>query len=182
MRNVPKSSLDAAFESQLLNELDALYRTARYLVSDPQLAEDIVQDVVARAIESRSSFQPNRSLRPWLFAILRHRVADHFRQIRKQPVTLDLESLGTSADSFVTVRSDEALLDQMMDERIEQALAQLPEEMRLAVLLADVEDFTYKEIAETLGWPLGSVMSRLHRGRKKLRQLLQTPETSHAPV
>ncbi len=162
-----------SFEKQLLNELDALYRTARYLVRDPHLAEDIVHDVIAKALEARHSVRHRENLRPWLFTILRNTITDHFRRQGRRYHYDSLETLETDqshlADAF---QVDEYVLSNVFDEHIEHALAALSEEMRMAVLLADVEGFSYQEIAEALGWPVGTVMSRLHRGRKKLRQNL----------
>ncbi len=162
-----------SFEKQLLNELDALYRTARYLVRDPHLAEDIVHDVIAKALEAKRSFRQRESIRPWLFTILRNTITDHYR---RQGRRFDYDSLETleanPTDAIDAFQVDEHVLSGVFDERIEQALATLSDEMRMAVLLADVEGFSYQEIAEALGWPVGTVMSRLHRGRKKLRQNL----------
>lgn len=166
-------SADASFKEQLLNELDALYRTARYLAGDPQLAEDIVHDVIAKALESKHTFRATAAMHPWIFTILRNTIKDHHRRQGRQPQNTGLETLELgSTDSSDVFFVDDYVLSHMLDEHIEQALAQLPEEMRLAVLMADVEGFSYKEIAEILGWPPGTVMSRLHRGRKKLRQYL----------
>ncbi len=167
---------DDTFHRDLLDALDALYRTARYMIGDPQQAEDIVHDVVAKALEARHTFRPGARMRPWLFAILRNTVADYYRRLGRQFTQVAIDDLEFDTDE-TAISPDAQVLARFMDEHIEEALAQLPEEMRLAVLLADVEGFSYREIAEALDWPLGTVMSRLYRGRKKLRQRLsQLPQ------
>ncbi len=157
----------------LLEELDALYRTARYLTGDAQMAEDIVHDVVVKALKHRDKVRPGGSVRAWLFAILRNTVIDYFRRRGREFRTVSLEELPESNQSLLCDPVDVRILDNMLDEEIVEALNRLPEEMRLAVLLADVEGFSYKEIAEALQWPPGTVMSRLYRGRQKLRQYLR---------
>jgi RNA polymerase sigma-70 factor (ECF subfamily) len=156
----------------LLAELDALYRTARYLTTDPILAEDIVQEVSLKVMQGQDTFQPNANFRPWVFAILRNTITDYYRRQNVDLATVSLE--GDQIDLPTGEALDSRLLEYVLDEEIEQALGEIPFEMRLAVLLADIEEFSYREIAEVLDWPLGSVMSRLHRGRKKLRQRLLT--------
>lgn len=160
------------FNHLLLAELDALYRTARYLTGDPALAEDIVQEVAVKAIRAKATFRSEADFRPWIFTILRHTVSDHYRWQDTHPTPLSLED--DDLELVVEETLDKNLFDHLLDEEVTQALAELPAEMRLAVLLADVEEFSYRDMAEILGWPLGSVMSRLHRGRQKLRQLLLT--------
>lgn len=164
------TNISLSFSDQLLAELDALYRTAYYMLGDAPLAEDLVQEVAMKAIQAQHTFHRNAAFRPWIFAILRHAVADHYRAQGKTPPPLSLDW-----DSFIPEQTDsleQTVVDQLWDEEVADALAALPEEMRLAVLLADVEGFSYQEIAGVLHWPLGSVMSRLARGRHKLRERL----------
>ena len=156
----------------LLAELDALYRTARYLTGDSLLAEDMVQEVSLKVIQGQQTFRPEAEFRPWVFSILRHTLADYYRRQNMRPATVSLEADGLEMPGNTPL--DQRLFEYVLDEEIEQALAEIPFEMRLAVLLADVEEFSYREIAEVLDWPLGSVGSRLHRGRRKLRQRLLT--------
>ncbi len=157
----------------LLGELDALYRTARYLTGDAHVAEDIVQDVVVKVLKHRAKVRPGSSARAWLFAILRNTVIDYFRRQGRQFRTIGLDDLSESNDPLLYDAVDAQVLNSVLDAEIEEALNRLPEEMRLAVLLADVEGLSYKEIAEVLQWPPGTVMSRLYRGRQKLRQYLR---------
>ena len=176
MRTSPPKSVvhRQDFGQQLLAELDALYRTARYLTGDAHLAEDIVHDVIVKALKARHKLRAGASLRPWLFAILRNTVIDHYRQQGRKFRQISLESLGEENEPTLSDGPiDIAILNQVLDEEIEKALAQLPEEMRLAILLADVEGLSYKEISQVLQWPAGTVMSRLHRGRQKLRKYLK---------
>lgn len=134
------------------------------------LAEDLVQEVAVKAIQGQTTFQPGANFRPWLFAILRHTMADYYRLKGTRPAAISLDGNGFDApseDSF-----EQTLFDQVWDEEVANALGELSDEMRLAVLMADVEGFSYQEIAKVMDWPLGSVMSRLHRGRQKLRERL----------
>lgn len=158
------------FMQSLLSELDALYRTARYMLHDAALAEDMVQEVAYKAIHGQNTFRKGANFRPWVFSILRHTVADHYRQHHISQPALSLEAQEFEIPDDVSVERD--YLEQVLDEEIILALNELPEEMRLAVLLADVEGFSYEEIARVLNWPKGSVMSRLSRGRQKLRAQL----------
>lgn len=160
------------FTEQLLAELDALYRTAYYMIGDAMLAEDLVQEVAIKAIQGQHTFRTGAKFRPWIFTILRHTVSEHYRTQGKLPSAVSLDSDGVEFYDAASLESH--FLEQLWDEEVAAALADLPDEMRLAVLLADVEGFSYQEIAGVLHWPLGSVMSRLSRGRQKLRQRLLT--------
>lgn len=174
MAKAPASLEQKSFEQQLLAELDALYRTARYLTGDTTVAEDIVHDVVVKALKARHTLHAGAPIRPWLFAILRNTVIDHYRRQGRTFRQVSLESLDEENEpKLANEPIDARLLNQILDEEIEHALEQLPEEMRLAVLLADVEGLTYREIAQILRWPAGTVMSRLHRGRQKLQNYLK---------
>ena len=160
------------FSEQLLATLDALYRTAYYMLGDAMLAEDLVQEVAMKAMQAQHTFRRGAAFRPWIFAILRHAITDHYRTQGKTLPAVSLDS--DSITPHDTASLEEAVLDQLWDEEVADALSDLPDEMRMAVLLADVEDFSYQEIADVLHWPLGSVMSRLARGRQKLRHRLLT--------
>ena len=160
------------FSASLLAQLDALYRTAYYLTHDAMLAEEMVQEVALKAIRKRHTFREGANLRPWIFAILRNTIADHFRQKKRRPLTFSLNDK-IDDQSMASDGPETHFFNNVLDEEIEQALSRLPEEMRMAILLVDVEEFSYQELAEALNWPLGTVMSRLYRGRRKLKQLLQ---------
>lgn len=160
------------FSASLLAQLDALYRTAYYLTRDALLAEDTVQDVALKAIKKRHTFREGGNFRAWIFAILRNTLADHFRRKKREVVTFSLNE-ATDEESISEEGPDVLFFKNVLDEEIEQALKALPKEMQIAILLVDVEGFGYQELAETLNWPLGTVMSRLYRGRRKLRTQLQ---------
>lgn len=173
-------STKQTFNEALLAELDALYRTAAYLSGDRALAEELVQEVAVKAIQGQATFRKDANFRSWLFAILRHTMADYYRKSGGRPTAISLEAIqldgvclhDNGATALREASLEQTLFDQVWDEEVADALGELPDEMRLAVLLADVEGFSYQEIATVMDWPLGSVMSRLHRGRQKLRERL----------
>ncbi len=168
------------FTEALLAELDALYRTAAYLSGDRALAEELVQDVAVKAMQGQATFRPDANFRSWLFAILRHTMADYYRKSGRRPTAISWEAIqfdgicldGNGSATLSEASLEQTLFDQVWDEEVADALGELPDEMRLAVLFADVEGFSYQEIATVMDWPLGSVMSRLYRGRQKLRERL----------
>ena len=173
-------STKQTFNEALLAELDALYRTAAYLSGDRALAEELVQEVAVKAIQGQATFRKDANFRSWLFAILRHTMADYYRKSGGRPTAISLEAIqldgvclhDNGATALREASLEQTLFDQVWDEEVADALGELPDEMRLAVLLADVEGVSYQEIATVMDWPLGSVMSRLHRGRQKLRERL----------
>lgn len=148
--------------------LAALYRTAKFLAHEPAEAEDLVQEVYLEAWKSFHRFEPGTNCRAWLFRILFHRL-HHLR--RRQLKFSKVESFSGPADPD-TLPAPPPVPHDIRDEDILQALAKVPRDFREVVLMADVREFSYKEVAETLGIPLGTVMSRLSRGRKLLRQEL----------
>ena len=170
-----------AFEQQALSYLDALYRTALRMTKDPDEASDLVQETYIRALRFRHQFQPGTNLKAWLFRILTNTFINMYRRKAARPQFTDVDGL----DEYVlynrmnelrspTSGSDpeREVLDNVMDSEVKQALDDLPEHFRTAVLLADIEGFSYKEIADILHIPIGTVMSRLHRGRRFLQRRL----------
>jgi RNA polymerase sigma-70 factor, ECF subfamily len=169
----------ALFEEEAVPHLDALYRTARRLTRNDQAAEDLVQDALERAYTHYDRFQPGTNMRAWLFRILSNLAISQYRRRSAAPAIESLDdgeefSLydqlleGGDTGSDVEAR----VLDLLGEESIRSAIEALPIEFRMVVLLADVEGFTYKEIAEILGIPRGTVMSRLFRGRRLLQRSL----------
>lgn len=169
----------ALFEEEALPHLDALYRTARRLTRNDQAAEDLVQDALERAYTHYDRFQPGTNMRAWLFRILSNLAISQYRRKSAAPAIESLDdgeefSLydqlleGGDTGSDVEAR----VLDLLGEESIRSAIEALPIEFRMVVLLADVEGFAYKEIAEILGIPRGTVMSRLFRGRRLLQRSL----------
>lgn len=173
------AELSALFEADALPYLDQLYRTALRMTRNPTDAEDLVQETFTKAFAAFRSYQQGTNLRAWLFRILRNTYINSYRKAQRQPSTGSAEELtdGQLLDIETReaggVRSAEIeALESLGDEDVNDALAALPEDFRIAVVLADVEGFSYREIAEIMDTPVGTVMSRVHRGRKSLRRLL----------
>jgi len=173
------SELASIFEADALPYLDQLYGTALRMTRSPADAEDLVQDTYAKAFAAFRSYEQGTNLRAWLFRILRNTFINNYRKAQRQPSSgpseeltdgqlLDLEQRNSGG-----VRSAEnEALERLGDDEIAAAMATIPEDFRTAVYLADVEGFSYKEIADIMETPVGTVMSRVHRGRKALRALL----------
>ena len=170
----------ARFERDALPYLDQLYGAALRMTRNPADAEDLVQETFVKAFSAFASFTEGTNLKAWLFRILTNTFINSYRKKQRQPKQTGTDELDdwqmqhTQAYATGQLRSAEAeALDRLPNTVINDALAQVPEDFRVAVYLADVEGFSYKEIAEIMGTPVGTVMSRLHRGRKMLRTLLE---------
>jgi len=158
-----------------------LYSAALRLTRNPADAEDLVQEAYLRAYRGFGGFTPGTNLRAWLYRILTNTFINNYRKKQRQPVTVledDIpdwylyDHLADDSASGDTASAEAQVLERMPDEDVRAALDALPETFRMAVWLADVEGFAYKEIAEILDIPIGTVMSRLHRGRKSLEKML----------
>jgi RNA polymerase sigma-70 factor, ECF subfamily len=167
---------DAQFEQHVVAFRGQLYPAALRLTRNVSDAEDLVQETFAKAYAGFHQFQPGTNLRAWLHRILANAFINSYRKKRREPVTVlgpDGGDWQFDAEPAVLVRSAEAeAMDRLTDSDILAALRELPEDFRAAVYLADIEGYSYREIAEMMGTPVGTVMSRLHRGRARLRHKL----------
>jgi RNA polymerase sigma-70 factor (ECF subfamily) len=171
----------ARFAELAMPYMDALYSAALRLTRNPSDAEDLVQETYLRAYRGFGGFEEGTNLRAWLYKILNNTFINIYRAKKRRPQEVDL---GETEDFFLFRRlgglqaadarrtPETEVLDQIPEPVVKEALEALPEQFRMAVILADVEGFSYKEIAEILDVPIGTVMSRLHRGRKQLQSRL----------
>ncbi len=171
----------ATFAEQAMPLMDGLYGAALRMTRNPSDAEDLVQETYLKAYRAFHSFQEGTNLKAWLYRILTNTYINTYRAKKRRPDETDLEEvedlylyrrLGGLEGATAGRSAEDELLDHLTDSEVKDALEALPEQFRMAVLLADVEGFAYKEIAEILDIPIGTVMSRLHRGRKAMQKQL----------
>ena len=164
-----------------MEHMPSLYSAAMRLTHNPSDAEDLVQETYLKAYRSFGTYEAGTNLRAWLYRILTNTFINQYRAKQRRVSEEDLDDvedmylyrhLGSFETALASRSAEDNLLERLTDDEVKQALADLPDSFRLPVYLADVEEFSYKEIAEMLDVPIGTVMSRLHRGRKALHKRL----------
>lgn len=170
----------ADFEVEALSYMDQLYAAALRMTRNAADAEDLVQETYAKAFAARDKFTMGTNLKAWLYRIQTNAFINSYRKKQREPKRSDAETvedwqLAAAADhtSSGLASAEDSALDALGDDQVKQALSELSDDFRMAVYLSDVEGFAYKEIAEIMDTPVGTVMSRLHRGRKLLREKLR---------
>jgi RNA polymerase sigma-70 factor, ECF subfamily len=168
------------FESQALQYMDQLYAAAMRMTRNPADAADLVQETFVKAFQAFGQFQQGTNLKAWLYRIQTNTFINQYRKNQRNPYQSTIDDLedwqlgnAESMTQSLSTRSAEAeAIDHLPDSAVKDALQSIPEDFRMAVYFADVEGFSYQEVADIMKTPVGTVMSRLHRGRKMLRELL----------
>jgi len=176
-RSRPRSK---EFESLVLEHIDMLHAVAMRLTRNAADAEDLTQNTLVKALRFHDKFKEGTYIKAWLLTILRNTFINEYRRKARRPAQVELTGAEPAEDRstdpeipMVVGRGNREGLMELLDEQVKQAIEDLPEDFRGAVIMADLEDMSYKEIAEVMKCPLGTVMSRLYRGRKLLRDRLQ---------
>ena len=181
----------AQFADQAMEYMGSLYSAALRMTRNPSDAEDLVQETYLKAYRAFGSFQEGTNLKAWLYRILTNTFINTYRARRRRPEQAEVEDvedlylyrrLGGLEAVSAGRSAEEEVLEHFTESDVKEAVEALPEQFRMAVLLADVEGFSYKEIAEILDVPIGTVMSRLHRGRKALQKALHDFGTARGLV
>lgn len=168
------------FEVEALSYMDQLYAAALRMTRNPADAEDLVQETYAKAFKAQDKFTPGTNLKAWLYRIQTNAFINTYRKKQREPKLSDAETVedwqlasAATHQSTGLYSAEDAALDALGDDDVKRALSELSDDFRMAVYLSDVEGFAYKEIAEIMDTPVGTVMSRLHRGRRMLREKLR---------
>jgi len=178
----------STFTEQAMPFMPALYAAALRMTRNAADAEDLVQETYLRAYRGFEGFRDGTNLKAWLYRILTNTYINSYRAKKRRPQEFDLDDTADWAiyqriGGLEAVRANQTpekeVLDALPDDEVKAALESIPEQFRIAVILCDIEEFSYKEIAEILGVPIGTVMSRIHRGRKLLQQRLWQHAAEH---
>jgi len=174
-----KKKASQVFEQAVLEHLDALYGTALKMTGQVAEAEDLVQDTFLRAIRFHRKFEPGTNLKAWLFKMMVNLFINRYRRKRRSREIQEgserhemLERMYPSDQLASTSKPEEYFFEKLFSDDVVAALCELPHDFKMVVLLVDVNDFSYAQVADILGIPVGTVMSRLHRGRKLLQSSL----------
>lgn len=180
MAVMSQTELTERFTDEAMPLLDQLYGGALRMTRNPQDAEDLVQETYLKAFNAFDSFKPGTNLKAWMYRIMTNTYINTYRKKKRRPLETSAEDMTdrqlyttSSHDSTGLQSAEVEALQNMPNSQITEALNSLSDDYRMVVYLADVEDLAYKEIAEIMDTPVGTVMSRLHRGRKQLRALLK---------
>ncbi len=167
------------FEQLVLDHMDMMYAVALRLTHNAAEAQDLTQNTVVKALRFHEKFEKGTYIKAWLLTILRNTFINEYRRKVRRPAMVELSGTEPAADKspdpeviFTPKENSSEELMELLDDQVKQAVLSLPDDFRDAVIMADLEDMSYKEIAERMGCPLGTVMSRLYRGRKLLRESL----------
>lgn len=171
----------SAFADDTMGLMDSLYAAALRMTRNPADAEDLVQETYLKAFRAYDRFEAGSNLKAWMYRILTNNYINAYRKKQSRPAIADIDGIedmylyrriGPQTGAVLGRSAEDEMMELFGEAEVKEALEELPEVYRLAVLLADVEGFSYAEIAEILDVPIGTVMSRLHRGRKRLHKLL----------
>ena len=176
------------FEAAAMPFVDSLYNTAYRMARNPQDAEDLVQETYLKAYKYYDKFQEGTNFKAWLFKILKNTFINRYRKLQSQPIQNAFSDIEDAFESQVSQEvnripsPEEEVLADVLDEHVQQALDELPEDYRMVIMLADIEGFAYKEIASILEIPVGTVMSRLYRGRRLLEATMLRYAREHGYI
>lgn len=177
MKRSTKSDRHREFELEALPHMDLLYNYAVRMTNSPQDADDLVQETYLKAYRFWDSYEQGTNIKAWLFRILKNSYINRYRKETKEPDTVDYDEVkdfySTARDASTDSNNlQETLFGNLLDDDVTKAIAALPDDFRTVVILSDIEGLSYEEIADFVDCPLGTVRSRLHRGRKLLREQL----------
>jgi len=177
------------FEEQVLEHLDMMYAVALKLTRNAADAQDLTQNTLVKALRFHDKFQEGTYIKAWLLTILRNTFINEYRRKVRRPSTVELSGMEAADENapdtqvgYVPTDVDRNALFELLEDEVKSAIMSLPEDFRNAVIMADLEDMSYKEIAEKMDCPLGTVMSRLYRGRKLLREKLKDYAKEHRVI